>query len=81
MTVKGAYIVIISASSTLVLALAAPLLFAQKDNAAHAKEKKDNSVYAALTRAPRKAIARHNPLAERSRRRPSLGQTSSINTA
>ncbi len=61
MTVKGAHILIISASSTLVLALAAPLLFAQKDNAAP-KEKKDDSVYAALTKAPRKAIARHNPL-------------------
>ncbi|MFZ0868945.1 MAG: c-type cytochrome [Candidatus Sulfotelmatobacter sp.] len=61
MTAKGARILITSASSTLVLALAVPFIFAQNDKAVP-KEKKDKSVYAQLRRAPGKAVARRNPL-------------------
>jgi mono/diheme cytochrome c family protein len=43
-----------------ICALAAPLAFAQKESPASAK--KDNSVYAELAKAPKKAVARRNPL-------------------
>jgi mono/diheme cytochrome c family protein len=43
----------------LVLALAVPLVVAQKESAS---TKKDNSVYAELAKAPKKEAARRNPL-------------------
>jgi mono/diheme cytochrome c family protein len=46
-------------SALLSLALAVPLLFAQKGDSAPAK--KDSSVYAELAKAPRKARTRRNP--------------------
>lgn len=52
------------ASATLAFAcvLAVPLVSAQKENTAPARTKKNNSVYAELTKAPKKAVARRNPL-------------------
>jgi mono/diheme cytochrome c family protein len=47
-------------TALLTLALAVPLLSAQKENSAPSK--KDGSVYAELAKAPRKVRARHNPL-------------------
>ena len=52
------------ASATLAFAcvLAVPLVSAQKENTAPARTKKGNSVYAELTKAPKKAVDRRNPL-------------------
>jgi mono/diheme cytochrome c family protein len=47
-------------SAVFVLVLAVPLITAQKEDSAGAK--KDNSVYAELAKAPKKAAARRNPL-------------------
>jgi mono/diheme cytochrome c family protein len=47
-------------SAVFVLTLAVPLITAQKEDSAPAR--KDNSVYAELTKAPKKAAARRNPL-------------------
>jgi mono/diheme cytochrome c family protein len=47
-------------SAVFVLALAVPLITAQKEDSARAKH--DNSVYAELAKAPKKANARRNPL-------------------
>jgi mono/diheme cytochrome c family protein len=61
MTRATGCIPITSAALALVLVLA-PLVSAQKDTSALAKAKKDNSVYAELAKAPKKAVARRNPL-------------------
>jgi len=50
----------ISAALFLVFALAIPPVFAQKENSS---AKKDESVYAELLKAPKKAAARRNPMA------------------
>jgi mono/diheme cytochrome c family protein len=55
-TTKGAPLV----AAAFLLALAVPLATAQKQNPSFPK--KDNSVYAELARAPKKAVARRNPL-------------------
>jgi mono/diheme cytochrome c family protein len=47
-------------AAAFLLALAVPLAAAQRDNSS--LPKKDNSVYAELARAPKKAVARRNPL-------------------
>jgi len=47
-------------SAVFVLALAVPLITAQKEDSA--RTMKDNSVYAELAKAPKKATARRNPL-------------------
>jgi mono/diheme cytochrome c family protein len=48
--------------AALILALGVPAVWAQKENSAATKTKKDSSVYAELAKAPRKAAARRNPL-------------------
>jgi mono/diheme cytochrome c family protein len=48
-------------SAALAFALAAPLIAAQKESSAPAW-KGDSSVYAALAKAPRKAVLRRNPM-------------------
>jgi len=48
--------------AALILSLAVPAVWAQKENSAATKIKKDSSVYAELAKAPRKAAARRNPL-------------------
>jgi len=60
MTKATGHIPITSAAFALVFVLAVPLVSAQKQNSAPSK--KDNSVYAELAKAPRKAVARRNPL-------------------
>ena len=59
MTVMSARVPMISAGLAFVV-LAIPFLAAQKEPSAPSK--KDNSVYAELAKAPRKAVARRNPL-------------------
>lgn len=53
---KNSFIV----AAALVLGLTIPAAWAQKENAAATT--KDNSVYAELSKAPKKAVARRNPL-------------------
>lgn len=47
-------------SAALVLSLAAPFVWSQKESSASTK--KDNPVYAELAKAPKKAVVRRNPL-------------------
>jgi mono/diheme cytochrome c family protein len=60
MTNKTARIPVTSAALAFV-ALAVPFVSAQKETSSPSK--KDNSVYAELAKAPRKAVVRRNPLA------------------